>query len=452
MASDVAFLVYLPTVAKSSMRKRKKKAGFDWLTNTGAYLVIDVLKRNGIEVDFCSPESAHHYKVVLISMTSPFDVYNLIRAVGPWNTWRSPRDFRAVIGGAGVQNPVPLRHYVDYAVFGRAEDLVVDLVKALRAGKDFDHPSVAPLGEEIRPVTVAQPKQLYPHRLDVKPHWYAEREVGCPRKCFFCHYTFARRHLKAHKKSHLGSTPWASAPEVLFNRLLEDGDLKSKTTTAIDGLSERLRVAFNKPYTDQEIREIFREVSIKWEGKGAYFRIYQIGNFPTETDEERYQFEELIRSLEAPRKRLILEFHVTPFQPSVLTPSAYLPVNLDHSWRGKAGTYIVNTPKLIAKYSRFLESPYSHLLGVAAIRAAEDLDPFFETVCFSNQIDRLAGWERKIAAVRKSFNFDDVLRAYGTDEQLPAWFVSSYYHVRKIRAMARKLKAGLGIPEKEEAC
>ena len=102
---SIAFLVY-PAEDKPGRRKNKS---FDWTTNAGAYMVIDVLRRSGRDVKFCSPESAKEHDIVLVSLTSTFDVYNFIRAVGRKKSWRK-RDFTVVVGGFGLQNVVPLRH------------------------------------------------------------------------------------------------------------------------------------------------------------------------------------------------------------------------------------------------------------------------------------------------------------------------------------------------------
>ena len=438
--SAVAFLVYAPQDKTS----RRKSNSFDWNSNAGAYMVMDCLRRAGIEVVFCSPETAHHHKVVLISLTSTFDVWNLIRATARLTTWRK-RSFRAVVGGFGAQNITPLRHYVDVAVFGRAEAFIVDLVRAQLKGRDFKHPSVMNLEAGLHPVMVAQAPGLYPHELPTQPTAYREIEIGCPRRCLFCHYSFARRHLKSHDKGFQGAWNWGSK-EVLFNRVLEDCDLNQMVRTALDGLSEKLRMAFNKPYSDELIRETTRELSLRWKGKLAWLKVYLIGSYPSEGPEDLERFEELIRSLEAPGKPVYFTFHATPFRPSPLTPSAYLPANIGFGWHQMGGRKIIKTDQLRATWSATMEGPFAHLQSLIVERALPETDEIINAALFNTKLAGMRAAQR-IEALGRNFNLAPYLREYRTGEELPASYLNSYTPSATVKKMARKLKAKLGMPE-----
>jgi hypothetical protein len=440
---SVAFLVYHGAEKDS----RRKSNSFDWNSNAGAYMVMDCLRRAGIEVGFCSPETAHQHKVVLVSLTSTFDVLNLVHAVGRLSTWHK-RSFRVVVGGFGAQNVTPLRHYVDHAVFGRAEGFVADLVAALLKGRDFVHPSVMNLEAGLHPVVFGQADQLYQHELATQPKPYLESEIGCPRRCMFCHFTFARRHLKSHDKTFQGSWAWASK-EVVFNRLLTDSPLKGRTRTALDGLSERLRFAFNKPYSDATILRTLKEVSLRWLGDAAWLKVYLIGSFPTESADDLASFEDTIRRVEAPGKAVYLTFHATPFRPSPLTPSAYLPATLATNWNAKSEPGrrdIIRTEKVRANWSMTMEGPFSHLQSLVVERATPDSDPLINTLVFSAKLQQLRG-PHKIEALERRFDLGQYLREYHTSEQLPTWYLTSYTPPELVKKMARNLKARLGMPE-----
>ena len=81
--AKIAFLVY----ENNAKPSRRKNQSFDWSGNIGAYMVIDALRRKGIEVDFCSVASAKEFDLVMVSMTSVHDTFNFIRAVGRSPGW-----------------------------------------------------------------------------------------------------------------------------------------------------------------------------------------------------------------------------------------------------------------------------------------------------------------------------------------------------------------------------
>ena len=437
---SIAFLVY-PAEDKPGRRKNKS---FDWTTNAGAYMVIDVLRRSGRDVKFCSPESAKEHDIVLVSLTSTFDVYNFIRAVGRKKSWRK-RDFTVVVGGFGLQNVVPLRHYIDYAVFGRAENIITDLVSAIEQKRDFEHESVLNMADGIRPVKVAQPKELYPYKLDTQPRAYKEREVGCPRKCFFCHYTFARKHIKGHSGQFYGAMDWGPIKEVLFQRLLEDSDRKSKTRTALDGFSERLRFAFNKRISNEEIVETLNRASREWESSCVWLSVYHIGSYPTETDEDRAEFAETLSKVEA-KKQIYMHVHVSPFRPSPLTPSAYLPANIDFDWRRFQSKTILKKDNLNAFFLPSMESPFSLLQSLLVERATEETDEIIEKICFSKKLGRMKAGQ-KLAALQRNFDLTPYTREYSLEEKLPTWYVEGHIPQETVRKLAAKLKESLGLAD-----
>jgi len=443
---NIAFLVY--RVDEKSGRRKNKS--FDWMTNAGAYMVIDCLQRNGYTVSFCSPETAKDYDVVLISLASTFDVYNLIKAVAKLRSWKK-RSFRVVAGGFGLQNVYPLRQYIDYAVFGRAENIIVPLIKAIEGKKDFIHESVMVMEHGIHPVKVAQAMELYPHELNTKPVKYKEKEIGCPRKCLFCHYSFSRKHIKRHEGAFYGAMSYGSMKEVLFDELLRDSDMKTKTRTALDGFSERLRFAFNKRLSNDLIKQTIEEVSRKWQGKSAWLTLYHIGSYPTETDDDREEFRNVLEACNCTGKQVYIHVHVSPFRPSPLTPAAYLPANINYNWRRKANTNIVSKDNLEVSYMHSLESPFSLLQSLVVERATEESDDIIHTICFSKQLAKLKA-EEKIYALDKTFNLQPYIREYHTDERLPTWYLESYIPNEQIKQMAKKLKKNLGIPETNLHC
>jgi radical SAM superfamily enzyme YgiQ (UPF0313 family) len=441
----IAFLVYTP----KQKQGRRKSSSFDWSTNAGGYMIIDCLQRAGYSVSFCSPETAKEHDVVLVSLTSTFDIYNLISDIGRLASWRKGnRTFKVIAGGFGLQNIYPLRNYVDYGVFGRGENIIVPLVQAIERKRDFLHESVMVLEHGVYPVKVAQAEALYPYELDTKPVKYKETEIGCPRKCYFCHYSFSRRNLKIHESSFLGAMGF-KVKEVLFDKIFQDSDRKNKIRTALDGFSERLRFAFNKRLSNELIVQTVERASREWLGKSVWVSLYHIGSYPTETDEDREEFKKVLETCNCTGKKVYIDVHVTPFRPSPLTPSAYLPANLSYDWSKKSNTTILIKENLKVGYMLFIESPFSLLQSLVAERATEKSDDIINTICFSKQLAKLKVVD-KVYALSKTFDLTPYTREYHTKEKLSTWYLESYTPQEKVKEMARKLKKNLGMPEDEK--
>ena len=181
MKYDIAFLVFAPA------KKRRKDNSFDGNDNIGAYVIKEVLETSGHQIDFCAPETAHKFKVVLVSLTSTYDVFAFYQAVALRPEWqRDKRQFKVVCGGFGLQNPYPIRNFIDYGVFGRGEAIANKVVESALNDKTCEHESVMNL-PEITPVKIAQAQTLYVGEC------FQEEFIGCSGKCLFCHYTWARK-------------------------------------------------------------------------------------------------------------------------------------------------------------------------------------------------------------------------------------------------------------------
>jgi len=61
MQSEIAFLAYYPE------KKRSKNNSFEGNYNIGANVIMDVLKRKGLDCGICTPDTANKYRIVLIS-------------------------------------------------------------------------------------------------------------------------------------------------------------------------------------------------------------------------------------------------------------------------------------------------------------------------------------------------------------------------------------------------
>ena len=212
---DCAFLVYAP------MRQRREDNSFDGNDNIGAKVIADVLTRAGIKVGYVTPETAHTVPLVLISLTSTHDIYALLESVALRADWQpGNRKFKVLAGGFGMQNPTAIRHYVDYCAFGRAHEWVTDIVNEILHNRAPVHESIM-CAKEFNRVVISQ-GALYQHEVD----GFKEEFTGCPLKCKFCHYTYAREHTGSDASYAKGGVYSQSmltgggSPEVTWPQLL----------------------------------------------------------------------------------------------------------------------------------------------------------------------------------------------------------------------------------------
>ena len=414
----IAFLAYYPE------KKRCKNNSFRGSYNIGANVIMDVLRRRGIDCDICTPDTAQKYQIILISLTSEYDCLALYRAVALLPTWQPGRKFKTIAGGAGLQNPTTIRKYIDYAVFGRAENIIYDLVSCVLGGGIFVHESVMNL-PDIHPVKLAQATELYLHKVDLGRgkdyRLWEEPFIGCHNKCLFCHYTWARQKIGSGTYSQ-GFLDMKRSTQCLWKDIPKINKKESCIRTAIDGFSERLRMAYGKKISNQEIIDGINYIG-RFEGV-TLLRIYNISNMPHETQADRDELYETCKKA-APKNRVIMVFHSTPFRPSLLTPLQWAPVTLYPAISDLSRQVIYDSSKLRVVHSLSNESPWSQLETMIVNRATPETDKLFHTLCFHPKLKKGTARE-KVELLRRNFDLVPYLRAYSVGEKHPAWFLSSY--------------------------
>lgn len=140
-----------------------KRECMDTRQFVGLRVIIDCLERAGCEVEYAGIASVHRYDLVLVSLTSDCDWWSFLSERTRWQAG----GYKVVIGGAGLLHITPFLPFGDYFMFGRGEELIVPLVKAIEQDGGWEHESVA-CRETFRPDHVyrlAQVDRPYPHRL-----------------------------------------------------------------------------------------------------------------------------------------------------------------------------------------------------------------------------------------------------------------------------------------------
>lgn len=440
--TEIAMLVF----GGRTRRQKRKAKTFDGWSNVGAYVVRDILERAGYQVGWTTADAAHHYKIVLVSLTSLFDIYNLIESVAHLRTWqKQQRRFVVVAGGFGLQNVYPLRHWVDFAAFGRGEVFIVDLVRSLLAGCDYDSQHVMPLREEIRPVTIAQASEVYPHSVNVGDFTFTETVLGCPLRCNFCHYTHARKWIGGDPAEYVRHGEYSGNAEGLFVQsaaLVGDDNPQSRIITGMDGFSERLRYAMNKRISNETLVRVLTEASSRG-GNWVRYKLYMIGGYPSETEEDLAEFIETMQAVRAPGARLMVDVHLTPFRASPLTPAAWLSVDVRHDWRVLANRTIAEHGEYRAWFGKWIDGPLAHLMDTIIGRATEESDDLIVHLATSWRASKLRA-ENAIDAIERHWTIEQYTRPYEIDERLPTWYLGSYQPDGAIKRAAIRLHGALG--------
>lgn len=430
--SRVAFLVYAPEV------QRRADNSFDGNGNFGACVIADALRRAGIETGFVTPESAHvDADVVLISLTSTYDIYALLRAVALRPEWKlGPRHFRVLAGGFGVQNPTAIREYVDYCAFGRAHEWVAEIVNSIAHDHTPKHPSLMDM-REMNPVAMHQ-GALYPHEVNGN----TEKFTGCPRpKCAFCHYTFARRYhavkdCLAYEDGRYFQNTLSQTPEVTWNQLLTWPKKAGRIRVAIDGFSERLRYTYGKCISNQEIIAGIEQVGSH--GGTTTLLVYNVVNFPGETEGDYNEFIATVGAAQ-PSGRVIFVVQSSPFRPSLLTPMQWEPASLTPDWSKRREQVILERRNLRVVHSFTLESAWRHLKSIIAERAIPEDDRAVQAILFSPKL-RAGCAEGALALFARNFDLAQWIGERDINGSPPFPHLSSYVPLAGLRKMAHRLR------------
>jgi len=438
MKADVAILVFAP------LKARRKNNSFDGNDNVGVLVVKQALEDEGITVDYCAPETAYKYKVILVSLTSTYDVFAFYQVVALRPSWaEGKREFKVFVGGFGMQNPMTIRKYIDYAWFGRFENEAAKIIGGILGGAVVSHKSLMVL-PDICDVVINQANTLLPFPIKLnkknKSHQcneWTEDFIGCPNKCMFCHYTWARKHIGVVDEYVQSTLTGGGTPEILWRDIPSIKEKPGRIRTAIDGFSERLRTGYGKRITDQDIIDGIEHLG-SFSGN-VVATVYNICNMPGETEDDRQQLYSIIRKAK-PKNRVVFVLHSTPFRPSPVTPMSHCAASLFPAWQSKRGgsARIIESDKLLALHSRSMESPYSHLMSLVVERATIGSDGLFHAICFASKLQTGTS-AQKIKRVMANFDTGQYLKEYVDYKAIPTAFLKSYIDDSKINIMRDKV-------------
>jgi len=382
----------------SPLKKRRKNNSYVGNGNVGMSVVVSELLAHKIAVTFCDAVTAINYDVILVSITSTYDIMAFLLTVRKLDWWkRDTRKFKVIVGGAGLTNPTAIRAFCDYAIFGRCEGFIHNVVDTVLRGRAPVHSAIMHLPDISQQVVVAQADRLYHRQIG---RWN-EAFIGCKNYCKFCQYSWMHRHVGGSNNYVNTGLCDGNSPELMFRDLLDISRKHGRIRCAIDGASERLRYAYGKHISNDMIISGIEAVG-RFTGT-TILLVYNITNFPTETETD---MQELFLTLNKadPANRVIMVLHSTPFRPSNLTPMQWSPAKIKSIGHLRATT-IVDKPKFMAKHSFSLEGPASHQLCLLIERCVPAFDDAIDWMA-----SNIRGDQEQVAVLFKA-NFPAVQEA-----------------------------------------
>lgn len=447
---DIAWLIYKGANSGSS---RHKNASFEGIGNQGARVVgLDIFNTTGSVVKYCTAESAHKFRIVLVSFTSNYDVIAFARAVYKLHTWRKKkRKFIVIGGGFGMQNPTHIVNWLDYAYFGRSEN---EIGKIIKSNFLFETKSLMRISDDgIHSVVVRQSSELleFDTRVGRKEYKYKEEMHGCPNKCAYCHFTFARKH-KGRRNFVVNLTGGKSLELEWMDCNLYDPN-KSDIITALDGMSEKSRYLYNRRLSNEKVFEFIEHILYNMKVGCTDLNLYNILGLECSSKSDWSVFMGIVEKLNEKykgNKKLRIKITNTPFRPSPMTPAAWAPVQLNYKDELCIKAYKVlydinysvkyNSNKRIMLFRRSpLESEASLLADLSVIRAG---------VKNSSNVFNLFTFNSKFRALRRPEQYSYLLSKYDLSEltgeiqvssKTPTWFLNGYISNNALVKMRKKI-------------
>lgn len=410
----------------------------------GLRVVMDALERSGYPVEWAGIATVHEYDLVLVSITSDCDWWSFIKERMRWR----PGNYKVIIGGAGVLHVTPFLPFGDYFALGRGEASVPDLVRRLNGQDVPEDDSIIESNSfsAERKYRIRQVDEPYPHRIplsDTKN--FQEGPIGCNHRCLFCGYTWHRKFVSdldhyAMEDSLFGNIADKERAMLDLSRDKNGIDFAHLRTTAIDGMSERLRRMVGKPIT-RSMMEDFIRAMLTSNARPHQIKFYNIVGYPGETEDDWMEYLETLReadlSVPEQERQWSIVLHSTPFRPMPATPLACAPMS-KRNYRGELGrvlgpglrgNLIYQGRSLWSVESMGTESLASVMLSAVAHRGGESDSEAVRRLCASRKFWRASAAQREATLER----YFDMERLFGTftPETLPSRYLTTWCSVER---------------------
>lgn len=432
-------------VQKSYAKANYKNECMDQRQFIGLRVVMDALNRAGYAVEWAGAATVHEYDVVLVSLTSDCDWW-------PWIEerllWRKG-DYKVVVGGAGVLHVEPFLPFADYFSLGRGEESVVNLIRKLDGEDLADDDSIVESAtfSPDKIYHLRQTQAVYPHGIELanRKTEFREGAIGCNHKCLFCGYTWQRKFISPNKYYAMSDSLFGNIEDkeramLDIQKNPESVNFSRLRTTAIDGMSERLRFMVNKRISRQTMVGFMRRM-IESGAKPHQLKFYNIIGYPTETGEDWEEFLDTLKEADSigakTGKQWSIVLHSTPFRAMPATPLACAPMS-KRNYRGEVGrvlgrglkgNLIYQGDHLWSVESMGTDSLSSVMLSAIAHRGRGHDTENIIKLCRSGKFWRADAMTRE-ATLEKYFNMDLLFGEF-SPEALPSRYLRTYCAVEK---------------------
>lgn len=377
--------IYVYTDMVKQRLTKKREGYFDGQNYIGLRYIVSEIDKTKHEITYVSKDAVNTVDYVLISLTSYYDVANIINEL-----YGKKITAKIIMGGAGCNNVGLLRTVADVITVGRGERTINRILDGDPVDGLWYKETNADLSKPVR----IMPLLDYISIDDDFVGRYCEQSIGCQRKCFFCEYSWKHKWTKKEDGYHSG----------LLNRetLLQDVDWSSyrnkDLVTAIDGATEAARRVINKPIKNAEITDKMLQI---YDAPKDYvsLKLYCLLGYPFE---DRFEPEEAVESIIAARRDsdhrcnvLMVSPH---FMPMPFTPMECEPVNW-HNFRDDIKAYDwekFGKGNINVYWNWSLaSSPLSAAEATVLNRADADDAPAIKSVLCSSKYKGLEAWKKR---------------------------------------------------------
>ena len=289
---------------------KKKDRFFDGKRFFGLnYIISEIDKEHKIKYISSREDELNSVDFVLVSLTSYYDILNLINELRGKNV-----KSKVIVGGAGLLNFSLLARYIDIAVIGRGEGIINEIFE----GKEFDnvwYKGRDPFIENT--YRVGEPKFL------IRYEEYVESGVGCSKRCYFCQYGWR---IQGENGAEYNSD-YIGGEDNIVNVDWNKRGVSNYLVSAIDGITERTRNVVNKQITRDDIENKLLEFYDCDRDYNAV-KLYCIVGFPFEKSIILDEWQNIIKKVDRKSSKKLKIFLVsTHFCPMPLTPMENEKVN-----------------------------------------------------------------------------------------------------------------------------
>ena len=410
----------------------------------GLRVIIDALNRNGYAVEWAGIATVHTYDVVLVSLTADCDWWSFVSERLKWKKG----NYKVIIGGAGVLHVAPFLPYGDYFSLGRGEESIVNLIRKLDGKEAVEDDSIieSKTFSYDKTYMIRQTDKMYPYNipLEGKKGGYQESAIGCNHKCLFCGYTWHRKFISNNDYYAIGSGLFDMADKeramLDIQRDPSSVNFSKLRTTAIDGMSERLRYMVNKRISKQCVIDFLVRM-LESDAKPHQIKFFNIVGYPTETLDDWFEFLDTMREADRNRpkteKQWCIILHNTPFRPMPASPLACAPMSLKNYrgmisevlGKGLAGNRIFAGNQMWSVESMGTEGLSTVMLSAIVHRGSEADTENIAKLC-SNTKFWNASSKVKEATLSKYFNIDLLFGEF-TANTLPSRYLRKEPYVIK---------------------